>query len=88
MPTGILCTAGRQDIEPYYIYNQNLLFKHHAESLPLDYHYMEWDGVHEWNFWDRSLVYAIDDFVNPGYAAKKLNDWAAPVTETGGAPRG
>lgn len=73
----ILCTAGRQDIEPYYIYNQNLLFKHHAESLPLDYHYMEWDGVHEWNFWDRSLVHAIDLFFNPGYAAKKLGDWSA-----------
>lgn len=73
----ILCTAGRQDIEPYYIYNQNLLFKAHAENLPLDYHYMEWDGVHEWNFWDRSLVHAIDLFFNPGYAAKKLGDWSA-----------
>lgn len=58
-------------------------------ALPLaHYRRLQWDGVHEWNFWDRSLVYAIDDFVNPGYAAKKLNDWAAPVTETGGAPRG
>ena len=34
-----------------------------------------WNGVHEWNFWDRSLVYAIDYFLNNGYAAKKLNDW-------------
>ena len=36
---------------------------------------LQWNGVHEWNFWDRSLVYAIDYFLNNGYAAKKLNDW-------------
>ena len=39
------------------------------------YRRLQWNGVHEWNFWDRSLVYAIDYFLNNGYAAKKLNDW-------------
>ncbi len=73
----ILCTVGRQDNEPYYIYDQNLRLKQHLEPLPLDFHYMEWDGVHEWNFWDRSLVHAIDLFFNKGYADKKLQDWAA-----------
>ena len=41
------------------------------------YRRLQWNGVHEWNFWDRSLVYAIDYFLNNGYAAKKLNDWRA-----------
>ena len=85
----ILLTNGFQDQEPYYIRYQNDAVDECLRALPLaHYRRLQWDGVHEWNFWDRSLVYAIDDFVNPGYAAKKLNDWAAPVTETGGAPRG
>ncbi len=41
---------------------------------PAKYTYLEWDGVHEWNFWDRSLVYAIDRFINPGLLQKKLGD--------------
>ena len=85
----ILLTNGFQDQEPYYIRYQNDAVDECMRALPLaHYRRLQWDGVHEWDFWDRSLVYAIDDFVNPGYAAKKLNDWAAPVTETGGAARG
>lgn len=85
----VLLTNGLQDEEPYYIRLQNDAVDSTLRTLPLaHYRRLQWDGVHEWNFWDRSLVYAIDDFVNPGYAAKKLNDWAAPVTETGGAARG
>ena len=30
--------------------------------------------------WDRSLVYAIDRFINPGYADKVHAAWTAPVT--------
>ena len=85
----IMLTNGFQDQEPDYIRYQNDSVDECLRALPLaHYRRLQWDGVHEWNFWDRSLVYAIDDFVNPGYAAKKLNDWATPVTETGGAPRG
>lgn len=75
----VLCTVGKQDMEPYYIYpqNQNLLQFVKAEAPNLDFTYMEWDGVHEWNFWDRSLVYTIDQFVNKGYAEAKHGDWAA-----------
>lgn len=78
----ILCTVGRQDMEPYYIYPQNQTLRKvvDTEAKNLDFTYMEWDGVHEWNFWDRSIVYAIDHFVNPGYALKKHGDWAAPCT--------
>lgn len=80
----ILCTTGRQDHEPYFIYEQNQALYQLAKTLPLDYTYMDWDGVHEWNFWDRSLVYAIDAFLQPGYADKVLGDWSAPAFVSGG----
>lgn len=81
----VLLTNGLQDLEPYAIAPQNDAVHQTLAGLGLaHYRRLQWNGVHEWNFWDRSLVYAIDDFVNPGYAAKKLADWAAPVTETGG----
>lgn len=73
----IYCTVGRQDTEPYQIYAQNQSFKHHVEQLNLKFAYQEWEGGHEWNFWDKSLVYAIDRFFNPGYAQKTLQQWAA-----------
>lgn len=78
----ILCTVGRQDLEPYYIYQQNVNLREFIEKhrLPLHYTYMEWNGVHEWSFWDRSLVHAIDLFLEPGYAAKKLGNWAEKAT--------
>ena len=78
----ILCTTGRQDHEPYYIYEQNQAFRQLAQSLPVDYTYMDWDGGHEWAFWDRSLVYAIDRFVNPGYADQILKGWSSEAFTT------
>ena len=52
--------------------------------LPLaHYKRLQWNGVHEWNFWDRSLVYAIDYFFAPGSAAKKLGDWRSGAVEAG-----
>lgn len=77
----ILCTCGRQDYEPYMIRPQNQAFSQHLSKLDLDYKYLEWDGVHEWSFWDKSLVIAIDFFLNNGYAVKKLKDWSEPIEE-------
>ncbi len=72
----VLLTNGLQDIEPYYIAPQNDSLHRTAKAAGLaSYCRMQWNGVHEWNFWDRSLVYAIDYFLGNGYAAKKLDDW-------------
>lgn len=72
----ILITNGLQDVEPYYILQQNDAMHKVFHSLDLaHYRRIQWNGVHEWNFWDRSLVYAIDYFLGNNYAAKKLNDW-------------
>lgn len=76
----LFCTVGKQDYEPYYIYNQNIALREAWEKLPLDFGWMEWDGAHEWDVWDRSLVFAIDRFIAPGYAEKIHAAWAAPVT--------
>ena len=72
----VLLTNGLQDVEPYFILQQNDAMHKFLKPLGLaGYRRLQWNGVHKWNFWDRSLVYAIDYFLNNGYAAKKLNDW-------------
>lgn len=77
----ILLTNGLQDIEPYQIKAQNDALHAICENLPLaHYRRMEWPGIHEWNFWDRSLVYALDYFLENGYAARKMNDWNTAPT--------
>lgn len=77
----IMCTCGKQDYEPYMIRPQNEIFATHANSLNLKFKYLEWDGNHEWYFWDKSLVLAIDYFFNNGYAAKKIAEWTQIPTE-------
>ena len=72
----ILLTAGNQDNAVYYVNDQNKLFLSNInKDILSSFKYMEWDGGHEWNFWDRSIVYAIDFFLENGYAEKKHNDW-------------
>ncbi|MEG1074097.1 MAG: alpha/beta hydrolase-fold protein [Ruthenibacterium sp.] len=72
----ILLTNGLQDIVPYQIKAQNDALHAVCRELPLaQYLRMEWNGVHEWNFWDRSLVYAFDYFLDNKYAARKIDDW-------------
>ena len=72
----ILLTNGLQDKEPYQILAQNdALHKTMHELHLAHYRRLQWNGVHEWNFWDRSLVYAIDYFLGNNYAARKLDDW-------------
>ncbi len=73
----ILCTSGKQDIEPYYVYNQNIALAEHMANLPLDFEFCAWDGLHEWSVWDRSLALAIDRFFAPGYADKVKAAWTA-----------
>ncbi|MEG0768733.1 MAG: alpha/beta hydrolase-fold protein [Ruthenibacterium sp.] len=74
----ILMTNGLEDTEIYKVKQQNDALCAVLRTLPLaDFQRMEWHGVHEWKFWDRSLVYAIDHFLGNGYAAQKHEDWRA-----------
>lgn len=80
----ILLTNGLEDTPVYEIRQQNDRLHAAVKELPLaHYRRMEWTGVHEWNFWDRSLVYAIDYFLKNGYAARKLADWRSEPAVTG-----
>ncbi len=75
----ILCTCGTED----FLYVPNTAFKNYIKTLPLSFTYMEWAGSHEWDFWDKSFVYAIDFFLNNGYAKKCHEQWAQqPTVET------
>ncbi|MCI6639605.1 MAG: esterase family protein [Pygmaiobacter massiliensis] len=80
----LLVTVGKQDNEDYVIHTQNEIFAKKLKTLCLaNYRHMEWDGNHEWKFWDRSLVYAIDYFLHNGYAETKLHDWRCPAEVSG-----
>ncbi len=68
----ILSTCGFED----FLYEGNVMFKTFMQALPLEFKYMEWTGDHEWGFWDKSLVYAIDYFLDNGYAEKIHQAWA------------
>jgi len=74
----VLATCGLQDIEPYDILAQNRRLAAHAKGLPIDYRYLEWEGAHEWYFWDRSLVEFIAFIENDDYATQKKAQWTAP----------
>jgi S-formylglutathione hydrolase FrmB len=79
----ILITCGRQDEADYHIHSQNRTFLDAAGKAGLDVSYREWDGVHVWKVWERSLVEFID-FIeqssgnsaeNSGYAAEERKNW-------------
>ncbi|MEG2931050.1 MAG: alpha/beta hydrolase-fold protein, partial [Ruthenibacterium sp.] len=79
----ILMTNGLEDTDIYGVKQQNDALCAVLRTLPLaNFKRMEWHGVHEWNFWDRSLVYAIDAFLDNGYAAQKHKDWRVEAIVT------
>lgn len=73
----IFHTCGLQDHDDMRILYQNESFHSTADDLPLaNYEYKTWNGLHEWNFWDRSLVEFIGKMQNSDYADRKKQDWA------------
>lgn len=78
----IYASCGAQDNDEGAIRAQNRGFCKAVQGLGLDFTYAEWDGVHEWNFWDRSLAEFIGFIQGSDYADKKRGDWAAAMTVT------
>ncbi len=76
----ILCTCGRQDSEFVHIADQNAAFAKHARALNLRHTYLEWDGDHDFAFWDRSLAEFIGFIQGSNYARGVQQGWAAPAT--------
>ena len=52
---------GRQD--PLYAMNQEFLLG--ARQLGQNIHYEEWDGLHDWTFWDQAIEKALNLFPLP-----------------------
>lgn len=58
----IYTCCGKQD-ELFGLYEQNKQFAQFMNKLPLaQYEYEEWDGVHDYNFWDQAIVKVLDYF--------------------------
>lgn len=55
---GIFITCGKQD----FLYKTNADFTACLDRLGLGYTYYEWDGEHEWGFWDESVRMALKFF--------------------------
>ena len=49
-------TCGTDDL----LLPQNRSFKAAMEELPYDLTYMEWKGDHTWEFWDKSILLALE----------------------------
>lgn len=47
----IFMTCGTND----FLHDANLRFRNHMQAMDFDYTYEEWEGVHEWYFWNKSL---------------------------------
>ena len=54
----IYMTCGKQDA----LYSQNVEFDRCLSSLGIPHTFEEWDGTHEWGFWDVSIQKAIARF--------------------------
>ncbi|MDR1894864.1 MAG: hypothetical protein LBQ61_09315 [Spirochaetales bacterium] len=52
----LFLTCGKQDNSEHRVYDQNQAFLRAAEGLSLNLTYREWDGAHQWSFYDQSFA--------------------------------
>lgn len=60
----IFMTCGTED----FIYHMSVEFRDFMKEVSIPFTYREWEGVHEWYFWNKSLHLACEHFfarVNP-----------------------
>ncbi|MDR0643227.1 MAG: hypothetical protein LBG07_12315 [Treponema sp.] len=73
----IFMTCGRQDDLSHRIHTQNRNFLEAVKNTPLDITYREWDGLHEWHVWDRSLAEYIGFIEKNDYGIQQRGNWRA-----------
>jgi S-formylglutathione hydrolase FrmB len=71
----VFITCGKQDELFHHVYSQNQNFLKAAKNTVLDITYREWDGLHEWQFWDRSLAEYIGFIDRSDYGIQKRINW-------------
>ena len=54
----LLITCAKQD----YLNHENVHCKAHLTELGLPFIWKEWEGVHDWKFWDESIKLALETF--------------------------
>ena len=54
----VFVTCGDED----FLIDDNRKFDKHMKTLPVEYEYKEWPGIHDWKFWEESLLMAFDFF--------------------------
>ena len=45
-----------------YLYQENVAFRDHLKELGIPFAWKEWEGVHDWKFWDESVKLALEEF--------------------------
>lgn len=77
--TQLFTTCGKQDRMLGDIFTQNRNFYALTQSHNLPHTHLEWNGEHEWNFWDRSLAEFIGFIQKSDYGKRKQGDWSTPA---------
>lgn len=54
----VMMTCGISDM----LYSQNIALRDKLVSEGFSMHYLEWEGDHTWDFWDRSIELALEFF--------------------------
>lgn len=76
----IFVTCGDSDDTDMQILTQTKRFVNAATKAGLPVTFRTWPGVHEWNFWDRSLAEFIGFVQSSSYGDRKRTDWSADYT--------
>jgi S-formylglutathione hydrolase FrmB len=57
----IFMTCGTED----FLYQTNIRMRDYLAGLSFDYRYVEWQGSHEWGFFDKSALMMLEHFFKP-----------------------
>jgi len=63
----ILLTCGKDD----FLYQDNLTYCDLMANLPYDFKFMDWEGCHNWDFWDESIKIMMKYFLDNKKRVKK-----------------
>ena len=79
-PRIFLC-MGKQDPLPGLIEGAHALRDKIRESGIENFKYMEWDGGHDYLFWDRAMMHIMAYFLENDYDKEKIGYWSCPSNE-------
>lgn len=73
-PRTILLTGKQDDL--FFLHDQAKVLGDYMKGLDLaEFKYMEWNGVHDYTFWDRAILHTISFFLQNDYDKKQIELW-------------